>query len=94
MIVLTAQDVYVQCAPRRHGERVEYVRNHLCREVANLFAFEAQFGHAVRARANVDDRARKSLSYVRRDACLQQEDRHIDLPHRAEQSQCRSDECP
>ena len=69
MVVLTAQNVYMQCAPRRHGERVEYVRNHFCREVADLFAFDAQVGHAVRTRANVDNRARKSLSYVRRNDC-------------------------
>ena len=61
VVVLAAQDVYVQRAPRRHGKRVEYVRKHLCREVPNLFALDAQVGHAVRARANVDNRARKSL---------------------------------
>ena len=41
VVVLAAQDVYVQRTPRCHGERVEYVRKHLCREVANLFALDA-----------------------------------------------------
>ena len=30
VIVLSTEDVYVQCRPRRHGERVKDVGEHLC----------------------------------------------------------------
>jgi hypothetical protein len=41
MIILATQNVHMQCAPRRHGEGVEYVREHFRREIADLFAFDA-----------------------------------------------------
>ena len=41
MIILATQNVHMQRAPRRYGEGVEYVREHLCREVANFFALDA-----------------------------------------------------
>ncbi len=41
MVVLATQNVHMQRAPRRHGEGVEYVREHLRREIADLFAFDA-----------------------------------------------------
>lgn len=62
VVVLAAQDVYMQRAPRRHGEGVEYVGEHLCRKITDLFALEAQVGHAIRTRADVNDCTRKSLS--------------------------------
>jgi len=67
MIVLAAQNVYMQRAPRRHGEGVEYVREHLRREITDLFALDAQVGHAIGTRANVDNGTRKSLSAARCD---------------------------
>ena len=65
MVVLAAQDVSVQSTARRHGEGVEYVREHLCREITDLFALDAEVGDAIWARADVNNRTRKSLLSVR-----------------------------
>jgi len=51
----------MQRAARCHGEGMEYVREHLRREITDLVALDAQVGHAIWARADVDNRARKSL---------------------------------
>jgi hypothetical protein len=95
MVVLAAQNVYMQCAPRRHGEGVEYVREHLCGEITDLFALDAQVGHAIGTRANVDNGTRKSLSATRHDdRVFCNTDTITDLPRRVEQSPCRIGESP
>jgi hypothetical protein len=68
VVVLAAQDIYVQRAPGCHGEGIKYVREHLRREIADLFALDTQVSYAIGTRANVDNCARKSLSSVVR-AC-------------------------
>jgi hypothetical protein len=99
VVVLAAQDVYMQRAARRHGEGMEYVREHLCREITDLFASDAQVGHAIWARADIDDRARKSLLSVRFVMIGFRKkkmggDKTRNLPRRAEQSPCRIDGSP
>jgi len=47
VVVLAAQDVYMQCAPRCHGEGIKYVREHLGREITDLFALDTQVSHAI-----------------------------------------------
>ena len=65
MVVFTAQDIHMQRHTGRHGKRVEDVREHLRGEVPDLLAFDAEVAHAVRARADVDDRAREGLYEAR-----------------------------
>jgi hypothetical protein len=48
VVVLATQDVYMQRAPRCHGKRIKYVREHLRREIADLFALDTQVSHAIR----------------------------------------------
>jgi hypothetical protein len=48
VVVLATQDVYMQRAPRCHGKRIKYVREHLRREITDLFAVDAQVSHAIR----------------------------------------------
>ena len=43
------------------GEGVEDVGDHFCGELADLFAFEAELGDAVGARADVNDGAGEGL---------------------------------
>lgn len=47
VVVLATQDVYMQCAPGRHGEGIKYVREHLGREITDLFALDTQVSHAI-----------------------------------------------
>ena len=47
VVVLAAQDVHVQGAPGCHGKGIKYVREHLRREITNLFAFDTQVSHAI-----------------------------------------------
>ncbi len=53
MVVLPAEHVDMQRHARRDGERVEDVREHLRREVPDLFAFDAEVGDAEGAGADV-----------------------------------------
>jgi hypothetical protein len=64
VVVLAAQDIYMQRAPGCHCEGIEYVREHLRREITDLFALDTQVSHAIGTRADVDNCARKSLSSV------------------------------
>ena len=65
MVVLPAEHVDVQCHAGGDGERVEDVREHLRSEVPDLLALQLQVRHAVRARADVDDRPRQRLPNAR-----------------------------
>jgi hypothetical protein len=95
MVVLAAQNVYMQRASRRHCKGVKYVRDHLRGEITDLFALDAQVGHAIGTRANVDNSARKSLSAAQCDDCILQKGCIIlDLPRRVEQIPCHIDEFP
>jgi hypothetical protein len=47
MIVLAPKDINMQGDAGCHGERMEDVRYHLCREVAEFFALESEVRHAV-----------------------------------------------
>ena len=47
VVVLATQDVYVQRAPRCHGKRIKYVREHLRREITDHFALDTQVSHAI-----------------------------------------------
>ena len=47
VVVLAAQDVHMQCAPGCYGEGIKYVREHLRREITNLFALDTQVSHAI-----------------------------------------------
>jgi hypothetical protein len=47
VVVLAAQDVYVQRASGCHSERIKYVREHFRREITDLFALDTQVGHAI-----------------------------------------------
>ena len=47
VIVLAAQYVYVQRAPGCNGEGIKYVREHLRREITDLFALDTQVSHAI-----------------------------------------------
>jgi hypothetical protein len=47
VVVLTAQDVYVQRAPGCNGEGIKYVREHLRRKITDLFALDTQVSHAI-----------------------------------------------
>lgn len=49
MVILAAQHIDVERRPRRNRERVENMRDHLRREVADLFTLEAQVGDTVRS---------------------------------------------
>ena len=71
------------------------MREHLRREITDLFALDAQVGHAIGTRANVDNGTRKSLSATRCDDLYSATEIQItDLPRRAEQTPCRIDESP
>lgn len=48
VVVLATQDVYMQRAPRCHGKRIKNVREHLRREITDLFALDTQVSHAIR----------------------------------------------
>ena len=58
VVVLPSEHVDMECDPSGDGERVEYVREHLSREVADLLPLQLQVRHAVRTRADVNDGAR------------------------------------
>ena len=47
VVVLAAQDVYMQRAPGCYGEGIKYVREHLRREFTDLFALDTQVSHAI-----------------------------------------------
>lgn len=49
VVVLAPQDVHMEGHASCDCERIEYVRDHLRREVADLFALQLQVRHAVRA---------------------------------------------
>lgn len=61
VVVLAAEDVDVERDAGSDRERVEDVREHLRREVPDLLALQPEVRHAVRARADVDHRARECL---------------------------------
>ena len=65
VIVLSSEHINVQSDARSDRERVEDMREHLRREVPDLLALDAEVAHAVRARADVDDRAREGLCGAR-----------------------------
>lgn len=57
VIVLSTQDVDVECSARGDGEGVEDVWDHFGGEFADFFALEVEFCDAVGAGADVDDGA-------------------------------------
>ena len=61
VIVLAAEDVNVERDPGSDGERVEDVREHLCREVPDLLALQPEVRYAVWPRANIDNSAGQCL---------------------------------
>lgn len=54
MVIFASEDIDMECHTRRHRERVEDVRDHLCREIANFFSLELQVSNAVRASGYVN----------------------------------------
>lgn len=71
MVVVEApQDVDMERDASCLGERVEYVRNHLTREVANLFPLELKVAAKVRSGGDVEDCSCEGLDNARsRSAC-------------------------
>lgn len=61
VVVLAAEDIDVKRDASRLCERLEDVRDHLGREVANLFPLELQVAAEVGSGRDVEDGARKSL---------------------------------
>ena len=61
VVVRAVQHVDVERDARVGSKAVEDVRDHLAAQVANLFAHKVQVRVAVRARREVDDRARERL---------------------------------
>lgn len=61
VVVLAAEHVDVKRDARALRKRLEDVRNHLGREIADLLALELQVAAEVRARRDVEDGARKGL---------------------------------
>lgn len=61
MIILSSEYVDVQCYTCCYRERVEYVWEHLCRKVSNLFALELEVCNAVRSTRDVNDSSRECL---------------------------------
>lgn len=64
MVVLAAEDVDVERDAGALRKRLEDVRDHLAREVADLFALELQVAAEVRARRDVEDGAREGLRWA------------------------------
>lgn len=61
VVVLSAEDIDVECHTGRHGEGVKYVREHLRGEVAYFLTLDAEVTHAVWTGADIDDRTGQSL---------------------------------
>lgn len=61
VVVLSPEHVDVKGDARGLRERLEHVRDHLGREVANLFPLQLQVAAEVRPRGNVKDGAREGL---------------------------------
>jgi hypothetical protein len=61
VVVLSTENVDMECSPRGDGEGVEDVGNHLGRKFADFFPLEVEVGDTVGARADVDDGAREGL---------------------------------
>ena len=55
MVILASQYIHMQRYTRSHGKRVENVRQHFRRQVADLFAFELEVSDAIGAAGDVDD---------------------------------------
>lgn len=55
VIILPTEDINVEGNASRYRERVEDMRDHLRREIANFLSLETKVGEAVRPRAYVDD---------------------------------------
>lgn len=55
VVIVTPQTVDMQGDPRRLGEALQAVGDHLGAEVTNLLALEAEVDHAVGSIGEVDD---------------------------------------
>ena len=97
VVVLTPQDVDMEGHARSNGERVEYVGDHLRREVADLFALQVQVRHAIRPRADIDDRPRQGLNdaswWWLRSEFAPNHGQRIAVPHPRARTQCRNGGC-
>ena len=68
VVVVAVEALDVQTEPRRLRKRLEDVRDHLARELAQLLPAEAEAHNGARPRRNVDDGARQRL--VQRAICM------------------------
>lgn len=62
MIVLSTQDINMECDPGSSSEGVEDMRKHFGAEVSDLLPSKLKVGHAVGSAGDVNDSSCKSLS--------------------------------
>lgn len=67
VVVLSPKHVHVEGDARGLRERLEHVRDHLGREVANLFPLQLQVAAEVGSRGDVEDGAREGLHPIQAD---------------------------
>lgn len=74
VVVLSPEHVDVKGDARGLRERLEHVRDHLGREVADLFPLQLQVAAKVGSRGDVEDSAREGLqpNSVRANGCQSQ----------------------
>ncbi len=58
VVILAAQDINMQRAPRRYGKRVKDMWYHFCGQIADFFSLETKIGEAVGTGTDINHSSR------------------------------------